>query len=182
MTYMTNQTANNACDEYRDMTPEQLTAAFHEHRSNMVNVCMNLTSDFNKSSIVRSHSAFLGRSVIMVGKRKFDRRGAVGTHHYVNLWRADTLYEVVDDLHQNGYTVYAVDNTREFAPVPVYDVMLPDKSAFVYGEENAGLSHESLTLCDQSLYIPQYGPVPRSINVACAASIMMSEYNRIHRR
>lgn len=171
----------NVQDRFFNMTTEQIKEALEVGRSKMVNVCMNLTSDFNKSSVVRANNAFLGKEVWIVGKRRFDRRGTVGTHHYETLKHVQTLEECIAELHEAGYTVYAVDNTPEINPMAVYDVELPELSAFVYGEEQAGLSAESVALCDAAIFLPQYGSV-RSLNVAQAAAVMMSEYTRRWRR
>lgn len=170
----------NVLDKFHNLTTEQVRNALESGRSPMVSVCMNLTHDFNKSSVIRAHNAFLGGDLYLVGKRSFDRRGTVGMHHYENIFHADNLEEVVEKLRENSYTVFAVDNTPEFDPHVVYDVEIPERSAFVYGEEQRGLSKDSVDLCDTSVYIPQYGCV-RSMNVSQAAAVMMSEYNRRHR-
>ena len=182
-TYNFNDTGNtvtNAEDRFLNMTTEQIKAELLIGRSQMVNVCMNLTSDFNKSSIIRSNNAFLGKEVILVGKRRFDRRGTTGVHHYETLKHSVEIETVIEYLRENSYKIFAVDNIADYNPKAVYDVDMPEKTAFVYGEESNGLSREIIDMCDEMVYIPQYGSV-RSVNVAQAASIMMSEYNRRHR-
>lgn len=179
-TYETNQLSDNVIAEFKNMLPHQIKEALENGRSELVNVCMNLSSDFNKSSVIRSSNAFLCRETIMVGKRRYDRRGTVGTHHFEIVKHADTLEEVVEYLHADGYKIWAVDNVPEHNPQAVYDVDLPIKSAFVYGEEQRGLSPEEIALCDGMVYIPQRGVV-RSLNVAQAAAVMMAEYTRQHR-
>lgn len=174
------RTNKNVLEGFDGMSTHDIKGYVEDRRTQMVNVCMNLTSDFNKASVIRAHSAFLGKELFIVGKRKFDRRGTVGTHHYIDVKHSENLADVVDYLHSMDYTVYAVDNTPECHPTSVYNVDLPEKSAFIYGEEQAGLSEESVTLCDASIYIPQPSPVPRSLNVSQAAAIMMSEYSRRH--
>lgn len=178
--YHTDKLSVNVQAQFLNMEPEQIKEALAHGRSELVNVCMNLTSDFNKSSVIRASNAFLCRMTYIVGKRRFDRRGTVGMHHFEVLRHAETLAEVVERLHAEGYSVFAVDNTPEFRPTDVYDFALPPKSAFVYGEEQAGLSAEEVELCDGSLYIPQRGAA-RSLNVAQAAAVMMAEYSRQHR-
>lgn len=178
--YDTEKLSVNVMNKFLNMEAAQVREATENGRSALVNVCMNLTSDFNKSSVVRAANAFLARETIMVGRRRFDRRGTVGMHHYEVVKHADNLEEVIDYLHAEGYTVFAVDNTPSMNPSAVYDLDLPEKSAFVYGEEQAGLSEESIALCDGAVFIPQRGVV-RSLNVAQAAAVMMSEYARQHR-
>jgi tRNA G18 (ribose-2'-O)-methylase SpoU len=174
-------TPHNIDDKFFNMTTEQIKNALKVGRSPMVNICMNLTSDFNKSSVIRSNNAFLGREVIIVGKKRFDRRGTVGAHHYETVKHSLELAPVAEALKSEGYTIYAVDNTPEFHPQSIYDSEISEKAAFVYGEEQRGLSADEVALCDESIYIPQYGSV-RSINVAQAAAVTMSEYNRRHKR
>lgn len=177
---ISNAVPNNVRDDFKGMTIENIRDELEGNRLPVVSVCMNLTSDFNKSSIVRASNAFLGKEVFIVGKRKLDRRGAVGTLHYENIRMCPDIDEVINYLRENDYTIFAVDNTPEFNATPVYDVDMPVKTAFIYGEEQLGLSPDVVAKCDAAVYIPQYGSV-RSLNVAQAAAIMLSEYTRRHR-
>ena len=170
----------NVSDFYKKWTTDAIKADLDTHRSRMVNICMNLTGEFNKSSVVRSNNAFLGQEVWMIGKRTFNRKGTVGTHHYEHIKHCEEIEPVFEHLHANGYTIYAVDNIPEYNPIAAYDVKFPEKSAFVYGEEMLGLSEKVIKMCDAVVYIEQYGSV-RSINVAQAASVLMYEYRRQHR-
>jgi len=178
--YTTDRLSTNVQQQFVNMEAEQIKEAIAGGRNELVNVCMNLSSDFNKSSVIRASNAFLCRETYIVGKKKYDRRGTVGMHHFEVIKHGDTLAEVVEHLHSEGYTVYAVDNGPLLDPVALYDVDFPIKSAFVYGEEQAGLSPEDIALCDAAVYIPQRGIV-RSLNVAQCAATMMSEYTRQHR-
>lgn len=179
--FPTDAVPTNVQDEFMNMTVEQIRDATAAGRSSMVTVCMNLTSDFNKASIVRSHSAFLGAEIFMVGKRKFDKRGTVGTHCYNSIYHSVELAPVIGALHNDGYTVVAIDNNADFECQVIYDQEIPAKTAFVFGEESCGLSNESLALCDSVAYIPQFGAAPRSLNVSAAAAIVMGEYSRVNR-
>lgn len=170
----------NVTNYYKQNTLDEIRADLETKRTHVVNVFMNLTSDFNKSSGIRANNAFCGRAVYLVGRRKYNRVGSVGAHQYEHVYNADTLEEVVNFLHDDGYTVYAVDNILEYQPKNIWDVSFPQKSAFVYGEEMLGLSKESIDLCDDMVYINQTGAV-RSLNVACSSAVILSEYSRQHR-
>ena len=85
---------NNVKDIWKTWSCEEIRADLQPNRSAMINICQNLTSDFNKGTIIRSHNAFLGKSVYIVGKRKYDKRGAVGTYHLETVYHADTFEEV----------------------------------------------------------------------------------------
>lgn len=173
----TNQVGINVRDVFKGKLLQEIRDTLDLDRSEMITVCMNLSSDFNKASVIRANNAFLGREVILVGRKKFDARGTVGTHRYEHLKISPTVDEIFPYLREQGYTIFAVDNTPDYNPEVIYDVDLPVKSAFIYGEEQAGLSEDIVAQCDKSIYIPQYGSV-RSLNISQAAAVVMSEYSR----
>lgn len=174
-------TARNTIDYYKQWSTAAIRDDLDKNRFPLVNICMNLTNDFNKASVVRANNAFLGSEVWMIGKRRFDRRGAVGTHHYEHIKHSETFADVAKVLIDSGYTLFPVDNVPAYDPAPIFDVELPEKTAFVYGEEMLGLDEATIKMCNgRMVYIPQYGSV-RSINVAQAAAVCMYEYSRVHR-
>jgi tRNA G18 (ribose-2'-O)-methylase SpoU len=170
----------NVKDMYKESTAAEIRADLDTRRTGLVNVFQNLTSDFNLSSGIRSNNAFCGRRVYVVGRRRYDRRGTVGTYHYEHVYHADGFGEVLKELHDDGYVVFAVDNVMRYHPKSIWDVRLPYKSAFVYGEERRGLSDDVIEACDGMVFVENPGSV-RSMNVACAASCVMMEYARQHR-
>jgi tRNA G18 (ribose-2'-O)-methylase SpoU len=171
----------NVIDEFKQVQDVvAIRAMLAERRNKFINVCMNLSSDFNKATIVRTSNAFLAQEIWLVGARKFDPRGTVGTHHYETLKQHEDWSFVRDYLRAEGYTLYAVDNIDSYDPSSLWDVEYPEKSAFIYGEEQLGLSSEVIDDCDGMVYIPMQGSV-RSLNAATAAGIIMSEYTRQHR-
>lgn len=171
---------NNVIDIYKKWTAEEVRADLQSKRNEMVTVLQNITHDFNKSSVIRSNNAFLGKEVYIVGRKRYDKRGGVGQHHYESVFHADNFIEVFDKLKNNGYTIIAVDNIPEYNPKSYIDLVFPPKTAFVFGEENSGLDKEVIDMCDDMVYVRQYGSV-RSLNVACAASVLMAEYSRRYR-
>lgn len=188
---MTTTDNRNVTDEFKGMSDDFIRLELQARRTQMVNIAMNLTHDFNKSACMRAHNAFGGKEFVFVnrineqnpeqegGVKKYDRRGAVGVHNYESIKhvRVDQWNDYFADLKADGYTIYAVDNTTGYNPEVIYDVELPEKSAFVYGEEGLGLSDEMIQACDAMVYIPQYGSV-RSLNISQAAAAVMSEYSR----
>lgn len=169
-------------DYYKSWELEEIKADLDHNRTSLVNICMNLSSDFNKSSVIRANNAFLGRKAYIVGRKRYDKRGTVGTHHYEHVEHSEELAPVVESLIAEGYTVYPVDNVEAYNPVNVFSVEFPEKSAFLYGEENLGLSEESIELCNGPMVmIQQFGSV-RSLNVAQSAAVLMAEYSRQHQQ
>lgn len=89
---------------------------------------------------------------------------------------------MIAGLIADGYMVHPVDNTPGFGPVSLTQVRLPEKTAFLYGEEGAGLSAEVVRATNGApVYIPQHGSV-RSLNVGQAAAIAMMMYELQHPR
>ena len=172
--------SRNVQEMYKNSTDAEIRADLEKTRSEAVQVIINTENDFNVATTIRSHNALNAKELYIVGRRKYDRRGTVGTHHYTTIFSADTVDEVFDKLHAEGYTIYAVDNIMEYNPKNVWDVEFPAKSVFVYGTENQGLTEEVIKKCDDMVYISMYGSV-RSFNMACSSSIVLSEYSRQHR-
>ena len=170
--------SKNVIDEYKTWIDDEVRADLDNRRSEMINVCQNFTHDFNKSVVIRSNNAFLGKAVYIVGSKRYDRRGTVGTYHYEHVYHATDMIELIGKLHEDNYFVFGVDNvTQSGFNYNLQKVDLPERSAFVYGEEHLGLSDSTLEACDAFLFIPQYGSV-RSLNVSCAATCCMYEYTR----
>lgn len=171
----------NVADKYKQMFIGDIKEDLATKRSPMVTIAFNLTSDFNKATVLRSNECFLGSDMILIGNRRFMRKGTVGLHHISPLRHAVDYRPVFDDLHEQGYTIFGVDNVMDYHPEVIYDVELPAKSAFVYGEEGLGLSNDVLDNVDKVIYIPQFDGAARSLNIASAASVVMSHYNMQNR-
>lgn len=181
----------NIMDEFKGMSDDCIRLELQKRRTQMVSIAMNLTHDFNKAACMRAHNAYAGKEFIFLnrvneqnpddvtGVKRWDRRGAVGTNHYESIrnFRVDLWPTLFEELHTNGYKVYAVDNTPGYSCMPIYNTVMPEKSAFVYGEEGPGLTKEIIEACDEMIYIPQHGTV-RSLNISQAAAVVMYEYSR----
>ena len=168
---------SNVIDYYHQWQTADIRADLQENRNDVVMVFQNISYNINIACAIRSNNAFLGKEIYICGRRKYDSRACVGTNHFENVYHADTIEEVINHLHSLGYTVYAVDNIMEYNPTNIMDVSFPKKSAFVFGEENAGLSKSDINLCDSMIYIKNIGSV-RSLNVSVASGIVLYEYCR----
>jgi tRNA G18 (ribose-2'-O)-methylase SpoU len=132
----------------------------------------NLVGDFNLSSVLRSCNAMNGREMFYLGRKQYDRRGTVGTHHYtdiINLKDREELLKLKD-----RYTFVALENTVPQAE-SIYNFEWPENPLIIIGEEGVGITPETLALCDKFVFIPQYGSV-RSLNAAVAGSIAMNDF------
>ena len=132
----------------------------------------NFVGDFNLSSVLRSCNAMNGREMFYLGRKQYDRRGTVGTHHYTDLINVKTREELLK--LKERYTFVALENSVPQAE-SIYDFMWPENPLIIIGEEGVGITPETLELCDRYVYIPQYGSV-RSMNAAVAGSIAMNDF------
>lgn len=160
----------NVIDIYKYWTTEAIKADLDIKRHNFSVLCCNIQGDFNIGSVVRNANAFLAKEVILYGRKKFDRRGAVGTQNYTNfrhVREAENLNEALKDCGK----LIAIDNVPYAKDVSTY--RWPDEHfTVVFGEESCGIPQEILDICDDIVYIEQYGSV-RSLNVGCASAIVM---------
>ncbi|GAK31495.1 RNA methyltransferase [Weissella oryzae SG25] len=184
----------NVTDEFKSFENDEIRAALDGRRGKLVTILQNLSHDFNKGTAIRNTNAFSGRKVIFLnsenrtvvdskeGVKKYDTRGAVGAHHYEHIEHhvITDFQTVFDELHGEGYTIFAVDNIPEYNPENVFDVEFPEKSAFVFGEEQLGLADDIIKAADRMIYLPQSGSV-RSLNVSVAHGIIMAFYTKQHR-
>lgn len=167
----------NVIDKYKQWVDAEVEADLQKNRTEMVSIFLNLDHNINIASAIRANNAFLGKEVYIVGRKKWDRRGAVGSHRYEHVYHADDFDEVLDYLHFLGYIVFAIDNIEKYHPENIFQAEIPKKSAFLFGNEGSGIPEDVISKCDKTLYIQQFGSV-RSLNVSQAAACIMMEYSR----
>jgi len=163
----------NVIDYYWYWKTEAIKADLDTKRHPFAVLCVNVANDYNISGVVRNANAFLAEKVYLYGRKKWDRRGAVGTQNYTHF---EHIPET-DDLSalKEKYTLVGVDNVGDAEELD--DFEWPERALMVFGQEQHGLSPDMLDMCDKKVYIKQYGSV-RSLNVACASGIIMQDFCR----
>ena len=167
----------NVIDEYKYMMLDEIKSDLYTRRADFTSVFLNLTHDYNKSVGVRNHNAFAGKDIWFVGKKQWDKRGAVGTYHYEDIHYADSWDTFL--ANKPDGPIICVDNICSFNQVALGSFNIPRNSIFVYGEEKEGIPLEIINSADYILNIPMFGSV-RSLNVSVASGIIMYEYRRQH--
>lgn len=167
----------NVIDEFKFMTLDEIKYNLDTRRADFTSVFINATHDFNKSVGVRNHNAFAGKDIWFVGRKQWDKRGAVGTYHYEDIHYA-VNWETFLEQKPSG-PIICVDNVDGYRHRHLGSFNMPKNSIFVYGEEKAGIPSQILNSADYTLSIPQFGSV-RSLNVSVASGIIMYEYRRQH--
>lgn len=163
----------NLIDKYKGLSNEEIVADLDKTRVPLEIAIENLAHDFNIGTIVRNANAFNVARVHIIGKRRYNRRGAMVTDKYLHIDHFATVDEFVVDAHLRGMKIVAVDNNRPEAKA-LSKTKLSKNSILVFGSESDGISQELLDKSDQAFYIEQLGST-RSINVGCASAIAMYE-------
>jgi tRNA G18 (ribose-2'-O)-methylase SpoU len=130
----------------------------------------NWQHDFNIGTIVRTANAFLAREVHIVGRRRWNRRGAMVTDRYQHIRHHESVADLADDLAAHGVPLYGIDNLPGARPLE--RLALPRRVCLLFGQEGPGLSDEARSLCEGTFSIKQFGST-RSINASAAAAIAM---------
>ena len=134
----------------------------------------NLKASFNLGKIFRSAFVFGAKEIHVVGTKWFDPGPAKGALKYVPAKFFDSIEASFLDLQAQGYAIFAFDMHGEAS---LGKAPLPEKSAFIFGNEGVGISFDANSLGVKILSIPQFGSM-ESLNVSVAASIAMYEYVR----
>ncbi len=163
----------NILDKYKFIDHSEILNDLRAHKHNISVLIQYVEGDFNIGTIIRNCNAFNVDSVYYHGSRRWDRRGSVGTHHYVNMKHLSSIDEIVQ-LKQK-HTFVGLDNniSRPIKKMPNFT--WPTNTLLVLGEEQNGIIPEVLALCDHFVEIPQYGSV-RSLNVGTASGIALYDY------
>lgn len=163
--------SRNVIDYYKYWEVDAIKADLDKKRNNFSVLISNEINDFNCGSVIRNANAFLAKEVIICGRKKFDKRGTVGTYIYENLKHVKYIEEFT--MPENSILI-GVDNIDN--AVPIESFAWPDCHVILaFGQEQIGLSKEIIDLCSNVVYIKQYGSV-RSLNVGCASGIAMYDY------
>jgi tRNA G18 (ribose-2'-O)-methylase SpoU len=164
--------ARNVVDRYRYWTVESIVADLARSRTRLHVAIENIEHDLNIGSIVRTANAFNVGGVHIVGRRRWNRRGAMVTDAYLDIAHHPDAAALGAwaRAHPLPLPIIAVDVVAGAVPLEGY--RMPDACVLLFGQEGPGLSADALALADEVVSISQQGST-RSINVAAAAAIAM---------
>ena len=167
----------NVVDRYRYWQHEAIVADLDTRRHDFHVAIENWQHDLNIGTVVRTANAFLAAEVHIVGRRRWNRRGAMVTDRYQHVRHHATVADFLAWAHGDGLTVVGIDNLP--GSVPLETVTLPRRCVLLFGQEGPGLSAEARSALDLVCSIVQYGST-RSINAGVASGIAMHAWIRAH--
>ena len=165
----------NVSDEFRGMSVEKIKAVLDTRRQPLQIAVENVSRDFNMGTIVRNANAFNVSMIHVVGRRQWNKRGAMVTDRYMNISYHPTVADFVEAVA--GHTIIGVDNI--IGSVPLHDTKFPENAVLVFGSEGDGLSQEMIDACEILVAIEQFGST-RSVNVGVASGIAMYAWLQQH--
>ncbi|MFW6203827.1 MAG: TrmH family RNA methyltransferase [Actinomycetota bacterium] len=167
----------NVVDGYRYWRREAIVADLDRRRHGFHVAIENWQHDFNIGAVVRTANAFLAAAVHIVGRRRWNRRGAMVTDRYQHIRHHETAAALGDWARAEHLPILGVDNVPGAVPLETFD--LPGRCVLLFGQEGPGLSAAAGEQADTVLSIAQFGST-RSINAGAAAAIAMHAWIRRH--
>lgn len=167
----------NVVDRYRYWRVEAIVEDLDRTRHPFHVAIENLEHDFNIGSVVRTANAFNAASVRVVGRRRWNRRGAMVTDRYLHVEHHDDVGSLVAWAQREQLPLVGVDNLPGAVPLETFE--MPRACVLVFGQEGGGLSDAARSACAATVSIAQFGST-RSINVGAAAAIAMHSWVRAH--
>ncbi len=167
----------NVTDEFKGVSHEEIIDILDARSHDLVIALENTERDFNAGSIVRSANAFGVRHVYIIGRRQWNKRGAMATNKYLHVHFMETLSEFLDEMRRQNRRVIAVDNIE--GSVSLSETPLPKDAVLVFGQEGPGISKELTEVAEKIVAIEQFGST-RSINLGAAAAVVMYAWLQQH--
>jgi tRNA G18 (ribose-2'-O)-methylase SpoU len=175
---VTNGDTRNVLDTYKTWTVDAIKADLEAKASPIHIAIENYQHDYNIGTIVRNANAFNVAGVHIIGKRHWNKRGAMSTEKYLQLYHHPDIADFMLWVNKQSIAVIGIDNIA--TSVPLHSTKLPEQCVLVFGQEGPGLSEEMQLHCKEIIAIEQFGST-RSINVGVASGIIMYEWVRTHR-
>jgi tRNA G18 (ribose-2'-O)-methylase SpoU len=172
----------NVADRYRYWRQEAVVADLDTRRHPFHVAVENWVHDANIGSVVRTANAMGAAAFHVVGRRRWNRRGAMVTDRYQHeVHHPDVAglaaWAATAGAGRARLPLVGIDNVPGSVPLETFD--LPRECALVLGQEGPGLSVEAQEACDVVLHITQFGST-RSLNAGAAAAVAMHAWVRRH--
>ena len=167
----------NVIDRYRYWTMAAIVADLDARRHEFHVAIENWQHDMNIGSIVRSANAFAADTVHIIGRKRWNKRGAMVTDRYQHIMHHDTVAAFVAWATLEKIPIMAIDNMP--GAVLIETFAMPKRCVLLFGQEGPGLSPEALAAADVLIEISQFGST-RSLNASAAAAVTMHSWITQH--
>jgi tRNA G18 (ribose-2'-O)-methylase SpoU len=172
---LANGDRRNVADRYRYWTNEAIVADLDLRRHPFHVAIENWKHDMNIGTVVRNANAFLAAEVHIVGRKRWNRRGAMVTDRYQHVRHHATIDEFAAWARERELPIVGVDIVD--GSMAIEQAHIPERCVLLFGQEGPGLSAEAREAAQTICSITQYGST-RSINAGVASGIAMHEWLR----
>lgn len=163
----------NIPDRYKGWMTELIKEDLAKNSFNYAVMMENWSGDFNMGTLVRNANGCGAKEVFYYGRRRWDRRGAVGTHNYTSVSFVEDEASLI--ALKDRYSFIAIDNLPGAVSIDDYEWHTSKPPLMIFGEEGTGITPEMQKLCDVMVEIPMYGSV-RSFNCGTSSGMVMRDY------
>jgi tRNA G18 (ribose-2'-O)-methylase SpoU len=167
----------NVLDKYRYWSVEAIVADLNTKRHKLEIAIENWQHDLNIGSVVRTANAFNVNAVHIVGKRDWNKRGAMVTDRYLTVIHHPSVADFSEHCKERGISIIGIDNVP--GSKQLESAQLPESCVLLFGQEGAGMSDEAIAVCKDLYEINQYGST-RSMNASAAGAIAMYHWALQH--
>jgi tRNA G18 (ribose-2'-O)-methylase SpoU len=174
---LANGDRRNVVDRYRYWRHDEIVSDLDRRRHPFHVAIENWSHDMNIGTVVRNANAFAAAAVHVVGRRRWNRRGAMVTDRYQHVMHHPTIDEFVAWAAIEGLPIWGIDNLP--GSLPIETATLPERVVLLFGQEGPGLSEPARAAVATVLSITQFGST-RSINAGVASGIAMHTWTRQH--
>ena len=163
----------NVIDRYRYWSMAAIVADLDEHRHPFHVAIENWQHDMNIGSIVRSANAFAADTVHIIGRKRWNKRGAMVTDRYQHVLHHPDVAAFVVWAGENDLPIIAIDNVPGSVIIETFS--FPERCVLLFGQEGPGLSEAAIGAADAVVEISQFGST-RSLNASAAAAVTMHNW------
>lgn len=157
-------------DEFKGKSHTGIVHALDKRGIELQIAIENTLRDFNMGTIVRNANAFGVRHVHVIGRKQWNKRGAMATDKYLNIHYYKTPDEFAAAMKKNHKAIIAIENNVDSRPLAARP--LRQNAVLLFGQEGPGISYDLLAVANEVVHIEQFGST-RSVNVGVAAGIAM---------
>lgn len=174
---LTHGDRRNVVDSYRYWSRQAIVADLDQRRHPFHVAIENWEHDFNIGTVVRNANAFLAARVHIVGRRRWNRRGAMVTDRYQHVDHHRDFDDFASWAEAERLPIIGIDNIE--GSVPIETTPLPKSCVMLFGQEGPGLTPEAQAVVTVTCAITQYGST-RSMNAGVASGIAMFAWAMQH--
>jgi tRNA G18 (ribose-2'-O)-methylase SpoU len=167
----------NLTDSFKGKTEAEIISQLDKNGVELEIAIENTLRDYNMGTIVRNANAFGVRHIHIIGRKQWNKRGAMATDKYLHVHYYPSVEEFAKAMTKKHMPMLAIDNN--VASEPIERAILPSKCVMIFGQEGPGVSAELLAAASATYEITQRGST-RSMNVGVASGIAMYEWSRQH--